>query len=236
MRIAICDDDTYVVEDIGHLLMKNGKEEKIFLDVDTFSDGEDLWEEIQKNGGYDIIYLDIEMKQMDGITLAKNIRQKDPYTVLIFVSGYDHYWRQLFDVEPFRFLCKPVDEKVFRTYFSLARDRITAVNERFVFQIEKKIYQVPYKEIIYMESKRRTIQIRTTGETYTYYAKLNDVEQQIRAVNKYFIRLQRSFLVNFLFIRSMNMKEAELITGETITLSPKCKDEAMERYAGLLKM
>lgn len=234
MRIAICDDDAYIVGAIDNLLMQIGKEEKIFLDVDAFSDGENLWEEIQRNGAYDMIYLDIEMECMDGITLARKIRQEDPYTILIFVSSYDQYLRQLFDVEPFRFLSKPIEEQVFRSCFYAAQNRITDVNIRFVFQSEKKIYQVPYKEIIYMESKKRTIYIHAKDETYSFYAKLNDVDQSIQAVNNYFIRLQKSYLANFLYIRYMNMHEAKLTTGEIITLSPKYKNSAMDKYMLLL--
>lgn len=234
MRVAICDDDMYIVGAMDQMLTQIGKEDKLSLEVEAFSDGQVLWEEMNRSGAFDLIYLDIEMEQMDGITVAKNIRQRDPYTILIFVSSYDSYCRQLFDVEPFRFLDKPIDEETFRSYFRAAYVRLMDSNERFVFQAEKKFFQIPYKEIIYMESEMRLIYIHAASGEYEFYAKLNDVEKRIQEKSRYFIRVHRSYMVNFLYIKSMNMSEVVLVTGEVLPLSSKHKNEAMQKYMGLL--
>lgn len=234
MKIAICDDDLFIVGIMDQMLTQIGKEEKIPLEVETFSDGKNLWDEINRSGAYDLIYLDIEMDQMDGITVAKNIRRRDLYTILIFVSSHDSYCKQLFDVEPFRFLDKPIEKEIFRKYFRAAYARLTDANERFVFQAEKKFYQIPYKEIIYIESEMRMICIHATSGEYEFYAKLNDVGKKIHEKNRYFIRIHRSYMVNFQYIRSMNMREVVLITGEVLPVSPKYKDEAMQKYMRLL--
>ena len=119
MRIAICDDDMAVTGVMDGMLQKIEKEEKIEMEVDVFFGGAGLWEQIQQTGAYDLIYLDIEMEDMDGLTVARKIREKDPYTILIFVSAYDSYFRQLFEVEPFRFSgsisCWRISESAART-------------------------------------------------------------------------------------------------------------------------
>ena len=86
---------------------------------------ETLWEAIEKHGSYDIIYLDIEMENMDGITVARKIREQDPYTILLFVSSYDSYYEQLFEVEPLRFLRKPINPEKFEEYFKIIPDPIS---------------------------------------------------------------------------------------------------------------
>ena len=68
MRIAICDDDMAVTGVMDGMLQKIEKEEKIEMEVDVFFGGAGLWEQIQQTGAYDLIYLDIEMKDMDGIS------------------------------------------------------------------------------------------------------------------------------------------------------------------------
>ena len=204
------------------------------MEVDVFFGGAGLWEQIQQTGAYDLIYLDIEMKDMDGITVARKIRGKDPYTILIFVSAYDSYFRQLFEVEPFRFLDKPLDEKIFREYFLLAYKRISSQNERFAFRFEKRIYQLPLREIVYFESNLRLIYIHGKDREYRFYGKLNQVQEQMEKMSRYFIRIQRSYLVNYYHILSMNGREVELITGEKLPVSKEYKDRALSRYLELL--
>ena len=234
MRIAICDDDMAVTGVMDGMLQKIEKEEKIEMEVDVFFGGAGLWEQIQQTGAYDLIYLDIEMKDMDGITVARKIREKDPYTILIFVSAYDSYFRQLFEVEPFRFLDKPLDEKIFREYFLLAHKRISSQNERFAFRFEKRIYQLPLREIVYFESNLRLIYIHGNDREYRFYGKLNQVQEQMEKISRYFIRIQRSYLVNYYHILSMNGREVELITGEKLPVSKEYKDRALSRYLELL--
>ena len=234
MMIAICDDDMAVTGVMDGMLQKIEKEEKIEMEVDVFFGGAGLWEQIQQTSAYDLIYLDIEMKDMNGITVARKIREKDPYTILIFVSAYDSYFRQLFEVEPFRFLDKPLDEKIFREYFLLAYKRISSQNERFAFRFEKRIYQLPLREIVYFESNLRLIYIHGKDREYRFYGKLNQVQEQMEKMSRYFIRIQRSYLVNYYHILSMNGKEVELITGEKLPVSKEYKDRALSRYLELL--
>lgn len=234
MKIAICDDNLAVTGEIDQMLQKIGKEEKINLHTEVFFDGDTLWEEIQKSGAYDLIYLDIEMERMDGITVAKKIREKDPYTILIFVSAYESYCRQLFEVEPFRFLDKPIDYDIFREYFLLAHKRLNDFNGRFVFQYEKRIYHIPLKEIRYFEKRLRQIYVHCQDTDYRFYGKMNEVQKRLEETTKYFIQVQKSYIVNFACIRYMNVTEVELLTGEKFMLSKEFKKSATEKYLRLI--
>ena len=84
MKIAVCDDDKLLTGEIDGQLQRIQQKMGISFETDIFFDGETLWEAIEKHGSYDIIYLDIEMENMDGITVARKIREQDPYTILLF--------------------------------------------------------------------------------------------------------------------------------------------------------
>ncbi|NCB94533.1 MAG: response regulator transcription factor [Clostridia bacterium] len=236
MRVAICDDDKYLCGSIERLLTGIGKREKIQMEIDAFFDGDTLLEGIEKDGSYDLIYMDIEMERVDGIEAARKIRQDDPYTIFIFVSSYESYCKQLFEVEPFRFLDKPIDEDIFDKYFMLAYKKATDREERFVFQIKKKLYQMPYKEIIYMESKIRVIYVHGKDREYRFYGKLNEVAEELDQEGKCFIRIQHSYLVNYQYIRSMNARSVELENGEILPISLDYKEHATQRYLELIQM
>ena len=159
MKIAVCDDDKLLTGEIDRQLQGLRQRMGISFETEIFFDGTTLWESIERNGSYDIIYLDIEMKNMDGITVAKKIREQDPYTILLFVSSYDSYYEQLFEVEPLRFLRKPIDPGKFEEYFRIAYGKLMNLDERLHFEFNKRLYQIPYREIIYMESQRRVIRL-----------------------------------------------------------------------------
>lgn len=78
MKIAVCDDDKLLTGEIDGQLQRIRQKMGISFETDIFFDGATLWESIEKNGSYDIIYLDIEMDNMDGITVAKKNSRTGP--------------------------------------------------------------------------------------------------------------------------------------------------------------
>ena len=186
----------------------------ISFETDIFFDGETLWEAIEKHGSYDIIYLDIEMENMDGITVARKIREQDPYTILLFVSSYDSYYEQLFEVEPLRFLRKPINPEKFEEYFKIAYGRLMNLDERLHFEFNKRLYQIPYRSIMYMESRRRVIHLM----------------QEISRVGHMFIRIHCSYVVNYYYIKTFGASEVVLLNGEVLPVSIEYKNEAMKFY------
>ena len=172
MKIAVCDDDRLLTGEIDGQLQKIREKTGISFETDIFFDGETLWKAIEQNGSYDVVYLDIEMKNMDGITVARKIRERDPYAILIFISSYDSYYEQLFEVEPLRFLHKPIDPEKFDEYFRVAYTKLTSLEDRLHFEFNKRLYQIPYRDIVYMESRRRVIHLfGRNGEEYRFYKK-----------------------------------------------------------------
>ena len=195
MKIAVCDDDKLLTGEIDGQLQRIQQKMGISFETDIFFDGETLWEAIEKHGSYDIIYLDIEMENMDGITVARKIREQDPYTILLFVSSYDSYYEQLFEVEPLRFLRKPINPEKFEEYFKIAYGRLMNLDERLHFEFNKRLYQIPYRSIMYMESRRRVIHlIENGGQEYRFYMKMNDLMQEISRVGHMFIRIHCSYV------------------------------------------
>ena len=91
--------------------MAYAKKKRVELQAETFASEEELFEEIDNGEGFDILFLDIEMRKMDGIELGKKLRERSYQTLIIYVSGFDQYMRQLFEAEPFRFLSKPLKQE-----------------------------------------------------------------------------------------------------------------------------
>lgn len=112
INIAICEDENIIVSEIEKMLYK-ACDNAITIAIDVFYSGLSLEKEILHGKHYDLIYLDIQMKNGDGITTAKNIRKMDENFLLIYVSGYDKYMMELFRFDVFAFIKKPIKEQLF---------------------------------------------------------------------------------------------------------------------------
>lgn len=235
INIAVCDDDLEITKSINKLLMKYQDERDLDFTVDLFNDGSGLKSSILKGKKYDLIYLDIEMRQMNGIATAKYIRSIDTTVLLIYVSNYDNYLNELFEVEPFRFMSKPINDKRFYMFLDLAIDRIRSANGIYCFRFNKDILTVILRDVIYFESCGSRVHIVLKGKLYKFYKKLDDVEKEI-SVNYSipFIRIHKSYLVNFQQIRKVGYTEVETKDGRILNISDTYKKDVRARYSKLL--
>ena len=104
IRIAVCDDENVIVNQIEHIISEVCKRESIPVNINVFYSGRELKRQVTSGTKYDIIFLDIQMKGGDGITAAENIRKVDDNVLLIYVSGYDKYMMELFRLDVFGFI------------------------------------------------------------------------------------------------------------------------------------
>ncbi len=205
LQIAICDDDLKFVGGLETLVVQESQDMGIGVEIEVFSDGKTLVESVKSGERYDLIFLDIEMKQIDGISAARLIRDMDKSVLLIYVSGYDNYLKELFEVEPFRFLSKPLNLEKFCSYFREACQRIGETEAYYQFTFNKEIKRVPLKDIVYFESRNRVVYIyMKAGNTEHFYGKLNEVENELADSREYFLRIHQSFFVNYSYIKKMN--------------------------------
>lgn len=216
IKIAICDDDTMFASELESLVIQESQRLGTRVETDIFSDGKTLLNNIEYGKHYSLIFIDIEMKYMDGITTARHIRKMDRSVLLIYISGYDKYLKELFEVEPFRFLSKPLVPKQFSRYFEEARHRIGETTDTFYqFTFNKEVRKVPLKDIVYFESRNRVINIILQDNTYEhFYGKLNNVEKELAESRQYFLRIHQSFLVNYNYIKSINFSSIVLNFGD----------------------
>ena len=205
LKIAICDDDLKFTGELETLVIEESQKLGIRVETEVFFDGNTLLKSIQNGEHYELIFIDIEMEYLDGIATARQIRETDRTVLLIYVSGYDTYLKELFEVEPFRFLSKPLNQLQFIRYFKESCKRINEAEIFYQFTFNKQIRKIPVKDIVYFESNNRVVYIHLKdGSTEHFYGKLNNIEKEMAASRQYFLRIHQSFLVNYNYIIKMN--------------------------------
>lgn len=244
INIAICDDDTEITSKIEEMLYKIAEEQGIQVECAVFFDGDSLVENIRQETYYDLIYLDIEMQKVNGISAAETIRNMNLPALIIYVSSYEKYLKELFNTEPFRFLSKPINVEDFRSAFMAAYKRIRQKTEYFSFTYNKELIKIPLGEICYFESRNRIVNIyvsghmktRKTETEYRFYGKINDVEKQLSGSNLRFLRIHQSYLVNFDYIRSMNFASVTISNGTELQISEDKQKKVRTQFCTMAGM
>lgn len=214
LRIAICDDDVLFTGMLENLIKEEALANGIEIEVDVFFDGSMLTKYVHLGNLFDLIFLDIEMSQQNGIEAARHIREIDKTVLLIYISGYEQYLKELFEVEPFRFLSKPLDTEKFSRYFKEAYERINENNVYFQFNFNKEIKKVALKDVVYFESRNRVVYIYLKdGREEFFYGKLNDVENELVGNKQRYLRIHQSYLVNYDYVSTMNFSSLVIENG-----------------------
>lgn len=223
LNIAVCDDDLIFASMIENILLEISETRFIEVCVEVYSDGQELWRAISSGKTYQILYLDIEMVCMNGIDVAKKIREIDRETIIIYISNYDNYLMDLFEVEPFRFLRKPIDKELFLDYFKKAYEKIIDEDAYFEYKFNKISYKVLMKNIMYFESNGRVIKIHCEDWEGKFYGKLKRIEEELARGRITFLRIHQSYLVNYNYIREMGFSKIVLLNGVCLQVSEERK-------------
>ena len=202
--------------------------------IEIFYDGASLERIYEKGDRFDIIYLDIEMSGKNGIEAAKSIRRLDRDVLLIYVSSYETYFMQLFEVEPFRFIKKPIKETEFEEVIDFAYERIIEEDAYFEYKYNKTVGKVLIRKIMYFESAGRIVNIHTEESTYRYYGKLDEVERRLVQNKIPFLRIHKSFYVNFHFVDKITFSKLILSDGTVLQISQDRQNIIRKRYLDIL--
>lgn len=235
LRIAICDDDLPITSEIESLLLDIVQNSCIKMNIDIFFDGKTLYQQIQSGTNFDIIYMDIEMNDIDGIQAARLIRAQNIPSILIYISAYETYFKQLFEVEPFRFISKPIDARLFYKYFMEAYKKLNSQLQFFTFSFHQKYTKVPISEIIFFESCGRTILIHTTTTEYRFLSKLNIIENYMLDHEINFLRIHQSYLINPYHIRSITLSDIEMTDHSLLNIGPKYQAQVRLKYLQIVE-
>lgn len=236
MQIAVCDDNPTIRTQIMELLKECAASKDLRIELKEYQDGSQIVEEIKMGTRFHLIYMDIEMEQMDGLEAAEHIREYDAVVPLIFVTNYDTYAVRGYDVMSMAYLLKPIDREKFIHVFERAWRLIGKNEELFVFETLRSHIKLPIKEILYFQSNNKKVDVKTINGVERFSAKLDAVEQQLERDGYAFLRIHKSYLINFSLITRFNGVRAVLTNGETLHISERYRRQAKEKYIRLVEL
>lgn len=236
MRIAVCDDEKEMLEEVVSYIRELQKDEKI--EVHTFQNAEELLYEIEEMAPYDIVFLDIELGEQNGIAVAENIKKRYPTTIIIFMTGFHQYVYEVFDVQPSAFLRKPLKREEFEHAFHKA---VQQCDSQPVLEYNNKghFYRIFLKDIWFITSEKRQIVVMLKDGEERYYDKMDEVEQNLLKQSNNFWRISQSVIINTRYLKEINYRTVTLENGEdkwTFNISQQYRVKIREKCMELWKL
>jgi len=216
MRFAICDDEPLMAQELTDFLVKYMEERSITAyDLGNFSNGRALLESVSS---FDVIFLDIQMEQPNGMETARLLRQQGDHSLLVFVTVLKEYVFDAFQVEAYDYLLKPLNWDNFcRTMERALRTLEQRTSEEIVIRRGINCEVVLLSDIVYCEVLGRKVYIhKSDGTVSDYYDQLEELE---RHMDGRFFRCHRSYLVNLKHLKGYKDGDAYMDDGSVIPVS-----------------
>ncbi|MBQ4521954.1 MAG: response regulator transcription factor [Lachnospiraceae bacterium] len=219
-RVGLCDDEKRMLKINNHYMKEIDEEyEEFTLELVNFMAGKDIIEYIKKEP-LDIAILDVDMIGMDGMEVAKNLKEVNEDIVVFFITGHSEFAVEAFDVDAIGYVMKPVDkDKLERTLLkAVAKVRELKAKEKqreLVITVSNLKKRIPVDDIIYIERVQTQCVIVTKKEEYRVYDTITDL---VEKVGEGFVRASQSFILKVSEISKVTYKEATLKNGMVVSL------------------
>lgn len=227
LRIAVCDDEEVIVQQMEDMIRKFLAE----CNISKYLSSNDLLKFCLK---FDIIFLDIQMENMNGIETAREISRYEEDIVIIFITGVKEYVFEAFDVSVFHYLLKPVNEEKLKEVTCRAVKEINkkAEKQRLFIKTRDKSYSIDVCDILFMENEMRKIAIHTKREIIRFCGVMQELEE--KAGNSFY-RCHRGYLVNMTYIAEYDNENIYLTNGDKVYLAREKYQDFVKHYMRFLR-
>lgn len=210
MRVAICDDEKPMQIALEKLLDEYSKLRKIDISVDKFENGHDLIKTLNERE-YEIVFMDYQMDDIDGMETSRVIRSKNNENIIIFVSAYPEIAVDSYEVNTFRFIVKPINkEKLFKAIDDYLKS--IDYDNLLILKTNDGTWKIKMSDIIYAEASGKHTIIRTTQKILEIHIHLKKIEDQLP--EEKFCRCQRAYIAGFSHIENHTNTEILFDNGE----------------------
>ena len=230
MKIAICEDDIYMSETLKGYVKDFLDSKEMLFTIETFDTAEKFNSSTET---YDLLFLDYELPDSNGMEIAKNLRKINKKTTIIFTTSFPQFVFDSFEVDTFRYLVKPVScEKIEK----VMTDFINSFEQYAKIDIPTDgggVVFVSLPEIMYIESNGRYTTVRTNSTSYVSPKALATFQAEINSFR--FYRTHRTFLVNMKYITEIHGSTIVLTNGEKVSISRRNLSTFNNAYFNFLK-
>lgn len=231
VRIAFVEDDPAVMETLVDYIRRYERQYGGSFELTQFSDGDEIVSDYRAI--YDIIFLDVQMKRMDGMTAAEHIRKVDSDVILVFITNMAQFAIRGYAVDAMDYVLKPVPYFAFSQQLQKALARVKKRGDSFLnLSVDGGLRRVAVSSVYYLESDGHRVNLYTESGPITAAGSLKDFEEKLAEQN--FVRCNSGYLVNLAQVTGVQQSIAQVGPHAVQISRPRKKAfmEALTDYLG----
>lgn len=215
-RVAIVDDSNVDSEYVQSILNAWAQDRQTSVQVQCFVSAESFLFHYADDKAWDVLLLDIEMGTMDGVALAKKIRQDNETVQIVFTTGFAEYISEGYEVSALHYLMKPVKQEQLFVVMDRAIAAMHKAERAILLPVNGEMLRLPISTVQYVEAFAHTVSVVTSTEMIQVKIPISEMEKML---GEHFVRCHRSYLVGLKYISRISKTDVVLDTGKTLPLS-----------------
>lgn len=224
--VAVCDDSRTDVEMLESAFDKLAQYQ---FSYEVYFTAKELLKHVIDDGEmYHLYIFDIEMPEMNGLQLAKEIRKIDAKALFVFLTGYTQYVMDVFEVITFDYISKPITVEKLESVLLKAMQYLHMIKRDFVFQFRKNQFRISCDDIVYFEKKGRQAVIHTISENFKANMTTEEIWKQLD--DKVFAHIHVSYIINLGHIRAIDGDEVVMDNEERLLIARSHKQNLKEKH------
>lgn len=233
-RVGICDDDKILCSLLEEQIQGLSAEFSVKFEIEVWYSGESLERDLKKGTKLDILFLDIELLQKNGIAIGAFIRDEmgDADTHIVYISSKQGYAMDLFKMQPLEFLVKPIPAVRLKEVLERSMKRKKYAESCFEYQRGSRIFRVSVKEIVYfMSMDKKVLMIKKDGQE-EFYGKLKNVMEQLPTG---FLMIHQSYVIHQEYVSEYSYESIKMMNGDVLSVSKPYRKEVRAKIKQYLK-
>jgi len=222
MKIYICDDEEKILQDLSALVIACCPDSRIW----TFSSAIELVKNLSKQD-CDILLLDIDMPEMNGMEAAQRLLKLQKKPILVFVTSHDELVYESFQYHPFGFIRKRFYKEELPKLLEECMEELKKQVRHFCFRGDGKNIRLLLSDIFYFEADGNYLKVFTKQNHYRFRSTMTAAENTLQSCG--FIRIHKGFLVNQEMVKTINAEETELLDGTRLPMGKAYVESARRR-------
>lgn len=224
IKIAIVEDEAIYAKQLQEFLRQYEKENGESFEITLFSDGDTIVNRYKAQ--FDIILMDVQMKFMDGMSAAEEIRKVDTEVVIIFITNMAQYAIRGYAVDALDYVLKPVSYFAFSQRLNRAIGRMKKREQKMIsLNIKGGAVRIDAADIYYIESQGHNLIVHTASGNYESVGTMKTLEDKLQDLN--FFRGNKGYLINLAHVEGI-LDGCAMVKGEALPLSRARKKDFME--------
>lgn len=229
MKIAIVEDEIYEQEIIVKYIGEWAEVRKEPVEFLCFDSSESFLFSWEDDKDYNLLVLDIEMGEINGLELARKIRSQDKDIPIMFITGYDEYMQYGYDVSALHYLIKPVNKERLFLALNKLTERGKEEAKSLILNAENEVRRIPVNNILYVEAAGHSSIMHTVDEVILLKESFGEVERQVLSIGE-MMKCHRAYLVNLRFVSVVQNSNLILDNGEMLPIARNRKKDVQQEF------